>query len=83
MTGTETCADELEGILDQHGLGFLFYPVLAKEHCLCFGIELIQIKKAFPLLNGRGKKERKDKKGKKLILTMYSFETKYIPFPLS
>jgi hypothetical protein len=53
---------------------------------LCFDVELMQVKKAFPLLKGRGKKKKRQKKTEKkniLILTMHSFETKYIPLPLS
>ena len=48
----------LMGVLDQ----FKFCSVLAEEHHLCLGVLLIQIKTAFPLLTGREKKERKDKK---------------------
>lgn len=75
MTCGEVCHDP-EGFLDW--LRFVICMCWQKRICLCFGIQLIQIKKAFPLLKGRGEKKT-EKKISFLILTMDSSETKYTP----
>lgn len=76
------CADDPEGILDQLELVLLFYPsLLAKNILLCVEAELIQAKEGISLPEiHRGIKKAGEGD---INLTMLSFKTKYIPFPLS
>lgn len=69
LTCMERCAHGLEGVLQQ--VKFVFSAGKRTSIRLCFGVQLIQIKKAFPLLKGgggrgrEGGKERNDPKKRK------------------